>query len=307
LLTVIFSSLNGEKTLASTLAAFCNVKEPSGGWKLIGVDNGSTDSTAEIMHSFKEKLPLQIISVPIRGKNHALNEALKYTEGNLIVFTDDDTIPDPDWLCHLRSQADNNPEYDLFGGNILPHWPRKPDAWILHHVPLGMVFALSPTHLETGPVNNGYVWGPNMAIRTSIFNSGLKFNTKFGPDGSNTYAMGSESELTTRLAKNNVKSWFCKEAKVLHIIRENQMEKSWILQRFFRNGRSFQLSKNHRATDYPKILGVERWMYKKLVNSYIKIIALKILRKTDQIFIEEQSYYRTKGMIYQSKILSKNT
>ena len=306
LITVIFSSFNGERTVGLTLSALCKLTPPEGGWKLIAVDNGSTDATPRIMQSFVERLPLQIITVPTRGKNHALNAALEYIEGELVVFTDDDTLPEKDWLCKLENHAQLQPEYDIFGGVIDPHWPREPDAWILNSVPLGMVYAISDPSLVTGPVNSGCIWGPNMAIRSYLFNQGIRFNTEIGPDGSLNYAMGSESELTNRLANQNVKSWFCSDAKVKHIIRENQMKKSWILQRFFRYGRFFYLSTKDQSSNLPRLFGSERWLYRVLLQCYCQILILRFKGLIRQSFMMQQYLHQTQGMIYQSRLKNKH-
>lgn len=305
MITVIFSSFNGESTVGLTLEALCHLVPPEGGWKLIGIDNGSSDSTARIMGSFKERLPLQILTVPIRGKNYALNEALQYIEGELVVFTDDDTLPEEDWLCKLQAHSRLQPEYGIFGGVIRPHWPREPEAWILNDVPLGMVYAISSPFLTTGPVNSGHIWGPNMAIRTNLFDENINFNTKVGPNGTLNYAMGSEFDLTKRLADKNVKSWFCADARVKHIIRENQMEKSWVLQRFFRNGRFRYLIENKNTSPSPRIFGVERWLYKKMLLCYFHSWILRFRGYKDKAFLIQQTYFHTKGMIYQSKLINR--
>jgi glycosyltransferase involved in cell wall biosynthesis len=94
---------NGADTLPVVLEAYTTLQSPEGDWKLVIVDNGSTDSTNEIIHAFTKRLPLTYAFEPRRGKNRALNTRLASGSGDLIVFTDDDTIPQPDWLKLLRS------------------------------------------------------------------------------------------------------------------------------------------------------------------------------------------------------------
>lgn len=303
MITVVFSSFNGERTLGRTLAALCNLAIPEGGWKLIAVDNGSTDGTADIMKSFVGRLPMQVLTVASRGKNFALNEALKHIEGDLVVFTDDDVIADPQWLCALQDCAKANPDYGVFGGLIIPHWPRAPEAWILNHVPMGMVYAASDPGMKSGPADVGFIWGPNMAIRKTLFDKGLRFNPAVGPDGTAQYAMGSEYEFTRRLAAQGIKSWFCTDAKVEHIVRENQLSKQWILQRFFRHGRSLYLLEDVQHAKAARIFGAERWLYRKMVQSYCKAMCLQLLGQSDRAFLHLQIYHRTKGMIFQSQLL----
>ena len=58
-LTILFSTRNGEKVLPRTLSAYVGLRQPSVSWKLIIVDNGSSNSTPEILKSFQEKLPIE--------------------------------------------------------------------------------------------------------------------------------------------------------------------------------------------------------------------------------------------------------
>ena len=303
LLTVVFSSFNGERTLETTLSAFCQLLAPAEGWKLIAVDNGSADRTMEILQTFAHRLPMQVLSVSSRGKNFALNEAIDHAVGDLVVFTDDDVVPDPDWLCELQDCARAHPECGIFGGPIVPRWPRPPEAWTLKDVPLGMVYASSDPGLKEGPVDVGFIWGPNMAIKRSLFDGGFRFNTTVGPDGTMQYAMGSESELTTRLARNGVKSWFCAAAKVEHLVREYQLSKQWVLQRFFRYGRSLYLFGGVQGSGAARIFGAERWLYRRMWLSLGKALGLRLLGQADRAFICWQTYHQTRGMIFQSRLM----
>ncbi len=301
MLTVIFSSFNGEATVGRLLAACCELDAPLGGWHLIAVDNGSTDRTGTIMRSFAERLPITVLNVARRGKNRALNEAITHARGTLFVFTDDDVIPDRRWLCAFDEAARAHPEYGLFGGAILPRWPRPPDAWLLADVPLGMVYAITDPALRDGEVGNGRVWGPNMAVRRSIFDQGARFCADVGPDGSRLYRMGSETEFTQRLARAGIKAWFCAQARVEHIIREQQLEADWILQRFFRHGRAVYASEKRGATGVATVFAVERWMYGVAIRSRLRALVFRLRNRRRDWFAAMREYHFTRGMIHQAR------
>src|SRR5712691_8767201 len=101
---------DGEKTLPRVLEAHCALQPPQGGWKLLVVDNASTDRTREILSSFAQRLPLTYLFEARRGQNHARNSALSAIAGDLVVFTDDDAIPRRDWLAQMRGAADAHPD-----------------------------------------------------------------------------------------------------------------------------------------------------------------------------------------------------
>jgi glycosyltransferase involved in cell wall biosynthesis len=181
-------------------------------------------------------LPLVLRQEPRPGKNRALNAALPALAGDLVVFTDDDVLPAPDWLRQWRTCADAHPEAAMFGGSVALEWPTPPPAWLRPEaLPFDVLYAqnLRPS----GPCGPHEIYGPNMAVRAGLFGTGLRFAEGVGPDATNPrYAMGSETELLRRLAEAGHRGWFCAEAVVRHIIRPEQMREDWVLARGFRYG-----------------------------------------------------------------------
>jgi glycosyltransferase involved in cell wall biosynthesis len=238
MLTVLTATYNRASTLAEVLRSYVDLEQPEGGWKLVVVDNGGTDSTPQVLEEFRTRLPLLSLVEPRRGKNVALNRGLSEVAGDLIVFTDDDCIPRRDWLQALRRCADSRPDFDIFGGVVLPRWEVTPAPWITAWVPLGPAFAVTDWAGDEGPATPGKIFGSNLAIRASVFASGYRFDESVGPRGS-SYAMGSESELIKRLVKAGVKAWHCPSAVMEHIIRKSQLNREWVLQRAVRFGRGY--------------------------------------------------------------------
>jgi glycosyltransferase involved in cell wall biosynthesis len=303
MITVIFSSYNGERTVGTTLEAFCQLTVPAGGWELIAVDNGSIDSTSAIMQSFLDRLPMRTIIVQDRGKNNAINAALPLAQGDLIVLTDDDVVAEPMWLCELRQCADSHPEIELFGGAIVPRWPRQPEDWILSSVPLGMVYAATDPNLSSGEIEPTRIWGPNMALRQSVFERGLRMNGAVGPDGTEHYAMGSETELTTRLKRMGCRAWFCADARVEHLVRDNQLTRRWILKRFFRIGRSDYLLDYHPGPTRRTIFGVDRWIVRKLAVSLFQAFWYWLMRDMNRALTALTQYYVARGNLHQARLM----
>lgn len=266
MLTVIFATHNGMRTLPTVLDAYLRLQAPKGGWKVIVVDNASTDRSSETVRSFTDRLPLTVISEKKPGKNAALNAALPLVEGDLVVLTDDDTIPAPDWLVRLRSAADDHPNYTIFGGAVLPHWEVPPPEWVVKWVPPEPVFTLTKPSLKDGPVENHVVVGPNMAVRAKVFEDGFLFDPTIGPQGSN-YAMGSETEFVKRLGRHGHAAWHVSTARVEHFIRDFQMTKPWILRRAIRLGRGlYRIGQEESTNALPSWRGVPRYLFKEMAR-----------------------------------------
>ena len=234
--TVLFATRNRRAALPPVLDCLARLTAPEGGWKLLIVDNGSTDGTFELLDGYLDRLPLTVLREPRAGKNRALNAALPHLEGGLIVLTDDDVLPHADWLVCLHQAAREHPRASLFGGTVLPHWSRPRPAWLTEDaVPFSVLYAQQKR--AAGACGCAEIFGPNMAVRRSVFEAGHRFSEAVGPDESRRlYAMGGETEFLRRLEAAGHLGWFVPEAVVGHIIRPEQLDEAWILQRAYRYG-----------------------------------------------------------------------
>lgn len=232
-LTVLFATHNGAHTLPRMLATLQALESPEGGWKVIAVDNGSTDETSTILKESVRRLPLTIVHEPRPGKNIALNAGLALSEGDIVALTDDDVILPRNWLVAIQSVAAQNPAYSIFGGAIFPVWEESPPDWFLQCATKGW---LAWTDLPEGPCPARSVWGPNMAVRSAVFLD-HKFSEGIGPNGTAKYATGSDIEFTAQAARRRHKCWHSHAAPVGHLIRPFQLTREWLLQRAYNQGR----------------------------------------------------------------------
>lgn len=279
MLTVLLATRNRVTILRQTLEAFCRLQAPSSGWKLVIVDNGSTDQTPAVLASFANRLPLHAVCEPAGGKNSALNTGLSLVEGDLTVFTDDDAFPQTDWLVELRNAADAQPTYSLFGGRIVPRWESPPPPWV-QWLEQGPVYALTDPSMTEGPVPPFLVFGPNMVVRTAVFQSGVHFDPSIGPQNS-SYPMGSETELLLRLGQSGHKAWHVPTAVVEHFIRDSQLRQSWVLKRAIRYGRGrFRLDYMRKYRTYPSWFGVPRTFFRQIFEQ--EKIMIKAWLRSDQ-------------------------
>ncbi|MBD5385734.1 glycosyltransferase family 2 protein [bacterium] len=91
-LSIIIPCYNVGEYIGNTLDSI--LKQTDKSWEVIAVDDGSTDNTLDILHSFsKDNSRIKVITQNNSGVSIARNEGLKLATGNYVYFLDgDDTI-----------------------------------------------------------------------------------------------------------------------------------------------------------------------------------------------------------------------
>jgi glycosyltransferase involved in cell wall biosynthesis len=305
-LTVLLATKNRAQILGDVLESYCALQLPETGWKVVVVDNGSRDNTSAVIAAFATRLPLHAVREPRPGKNTALNAGLELAEGDLVVLTDDDAFPSPDWLVQLRKAADERPAYSMFGGAVIPRWEVPPPIWV-RWIAAGPVFTLTEPGLPEGPIEPRDIFGPNMAVRSCVFQAGTRFDAAIGPSGSD-YAMGSETELMLRLHQQGHKAWHVSASVVEHFVRKEQLETRWVLQRGIRFGRG-----KYRLFDRDQNAGAISWRGVPL-HFYRRALKQAVLAAFSWVFMREKSLFQARwrynvfrGEIAEARDLARQT
>ncbi len=310
MLTIIFATFNGGDTLGQMLHRLCELTPPPVAYEILMVNNGSTDATVDIAQVFVDKLPLKILNENRRGKNRALNHGLAHAQGDLLLFTDDDVLPDKDWMVKVWKCAEEHREVDLFGGRILPFWQVQPPVDFLNSVPLTAAYGITPAELPEGPVPAGAIWGANMFVRKRVFEKGFRFDEHVGP-GPGNYIMGSETEFNLRLASHGYATWYCPEAIVQHIILQHETTKKWLKKRACKFGKG-NYTRNHEETNEGQIttflgfqLNFPRWMIRKFISEWLQTIRCQLVGDSSEELRHLWSAYGYWGYMTQSWIHNK--
>ena len=171
-ISVIVATRNRRAALTEFLGALEALKAPAP-WDLVVADNGSTDGTAELLADAATRMPLVSVYEPRVGKSRALNLAMSRAQGEIFLFTDDDAIPDAQWLSALIFAAMDHPNANVFGGKVLVQSDTLP-LWIANSYNLKTMLA-SEQNLGDQICwfeKNRYPVGPNLAVRRRCLNSG---------------------------------------------------------------------------------------------------------------------------------------
>jgi glycosyltransferase involved in cell wall biosynthesis len=97
--SVIIPTYNAADKVGECLKALEKQKFPRENYEIIVVDDGSNDSTAEIVRIYD----VQYCYQNNRGPAAARNKGAEMAKGDFILFTDSDCIPDENWIKEMFS------------------------------------------------------------------------------------------------------------------------------------------------------------------------------------------------------------
>jgi glycosyltransferase involved in cell wall biosynthesis len=137
--SVVIPTYNKARYLELSLASWCHQRFED--HELVIVDDGSTDSTQDVLRKFTGRLPIHCVNGDHSGRAATRNKGLQACRGSLVIFVDDDRIVPADFVAAHVNAHDSHPgplvvlgwEYDL-----LVDLPVVAD----HSLPLRMVMRL---------------------------------------------------------------------------------------------------------------------------------------------------------------------
>ena len=99
MISIIIPAYNAAETIGACLAALLCQTGLAERYEVIVVDDGSTDGTAEVVRH--TPAPVRLVTQPHRGAAAARNRGAVAAEGEILLFTDADCRPRPDWAAEM--------------------------------------------------------------------------------------------------------------------------------------------------------------------------------------------------------------
>jgi glycosyltransferase involved in cell wall biosynthesis len=259
--TVAICTWNRAGLLDQTLTRMRALCIPDGvDWELLVVNNNCTDDTDAVIARHSEMLPIRRIFEPRQGLSIARNAAVAAARGELILWTDDDVLVDPDWLAAYVAAARRWPDAGYFGGEITPWYEADPPRWIEPNLPRlqGMLVVRQLGDEEKAFEGPEFPYGASMAFRRSILER-FPFDPKIGYVGDRKM-QGDETWLLTRLDRMGVQGVWVPSAKVRHFIPKERATVRFMEEYFYWHGRT--LARLELYPEVPRLWGVPRYLYR---------------------------------------------
>ena len=281
-ISILIATADRPDQLADTLRGLAECRLPDVEIELIVADNGVDRGTEQVCREADALLRVRYLAVPERGKTIALNQAVEVATGEMFVFTDDDVEFDPAWLVELWRAVGDEPAHVLFGGRVIPVWPDGCPRRLDGSAFIAPLYTLVDRGDEPGPLAGFRPFGPNMAIRRSVFDRGLRFDPGLGPGSAGGVTMGDETEIARQLEALGETAVYVPTSKVFHRVRPDQLSLCWQLARGVRYGRLLTHLNGRPAG--PRVLGIPRWLYRDAVVGLASAAGFAVLGKRQLAF-----------------------
>lgn len=286
--SVIVATYNRCDELAVTLDGLSRVRTPHA-WQVIVVDNNSTDRTRHVVQAAARHFPapLQYVFEARQGKALALNTAIQHAQGDILLFTDDDAIVEPDWLERANAALlETGAAY--VGGRVLPRWERPRPAWMPEgRSRLWAVIALldfGPDRAAFGRGTAGWPLGVNMAVRADVFRRHqIWWDNRYDRSGKTLRGAG-QREWCLRVRAAGLEGVYTPDMVVHHLVPAERLTKDYFRRWFYWYGISRAILYQHRgfdmegldeqtpATAVPHVAGVPRYMLKSAARHLLGLL-----------------------------------
>ena len=187
MITIIIPTYNRKVLLKKCINSLINQSYKD--FEIIVVDDGSTDGTKDLIKNYEQ---IRYLRQENKGPGNARNLGIKNAGGSIIAFTDDDCIPDKDWLKNALHYFDDPAVIGVEGKTLKKG-------------------KLTPTSIPIINEYGGKYSTCNMFYRLSLLKEIGGFDKRFR-------FSGEDSNLARRALKKG-KIVFAKDVKVVHPVK----------------------------------------------------------------------------------------
>jgi GT2 family glycosyltransferase len=186
----------------------------------------------------------------------------------LLALTDDDVVPEPQWLERLHAAADETGA-DFVAGRILPRWEVAPPHWMspaLYGVLATPDSGNCRLPIEPGANGNVMPIGANMAVRAHVIARVGGLRTDLGKLAG-TLRTGEDHEFFLRMLRAGCRGIYEPTALVRHWVPRERLERSYCRRWLYENGRDVARIETLHATTHRRFLGVPRYLWRQAATS----------------------------------------
>ena len=263
MLSLIVCTYNRDKYLYGALQRIAENGYPVDAYEIVLVNNMSTDNTESECQRFQNDYPdidFRYFLETQQGLSFARNRGIQESRGDTLVFLDDDSYIQPNYLINLQHQLEVCPDADAFGGKIDPVFESGEAPKWLSKWNYSWVSAIDMGDNVCQFKGKAFPIGANMGIKKAMLSKIGVFNTELGRSKKNLMG-GEEKDLFERIRQQGGNIYYFPDVAVQHVIPPSRTTIDYVK----RLGEGVGMSERIRT------LAVSKWKYlKRLLSELVK-------------------------------------
>jgi glucosyl-dolichyl phosphate glucuronosyltransferase len=214
-------------------------------FEVIVVDNGSADETAEVVRGFcGQGRNVSYVREERAGLSFARNTGVRQSRAEIVAFTDDDAVPDPQWIERIAARYESlDDKVAVLGGEVRPIWEASRPDWLTNSLlrPLSAGLLWSPTARTL----RGEEWlvEVNIAYRKARLIEFGGFAENLGRVGD--VLLSGEGCINLLMARAGLHVFYDPNILVGHHIPATRLTRAWFRRRYFWQGVSMNRVYNY--------------------------------------------------------------
>ncbi len=228
MLSVILCTYNRERYIYNVLESIA--AGGYGDYEIVLVNNNSTDGTEGECQRFAKEHPevkMRYCVERQQGLSYARNRGIRESQGDVLVYVDDDALVNREYLQTYADFFERNGEAVAAGGPIIPRYDgcEEPD-WMSHYTRQLITGKLYLGDKEREFPGEAFPGGGNAAYRKSVFDTVGLFNTDLGRKG-NSLIGAEEKDLFDKMTSNGMKFYYLPTAILYHLIPPKKLTQDY--------------------------------------------------------------------------------
>jgi len=179
-------------------------------------------------------------------------------------MTDDDVIPDKNWLVEYENLSNTKNEYSVFLGQIKPYWLKTPPEWLKRLAEKGRSCGCTNGDAVDGEITFHAAKGANMGVRRAVLDK-VAFREDLWIAGKNQVG-GEDTDFVRQAVEHGFKLWFSKKISLQHIVKPHEITMLAVCKRYFRIGRSISAVTTNSTENEKLLFGYPRWIVFSLIK-----------------------------------------
>lgn len=233
--SVIVCCYNSESRIELTLQHLIGQRvDPSLGWEIIVIDNGSNDGTSRTASSFllnhANSIQWKVVAEPRPGLSNARKRGFDEARFNIVLMVDDDNSLAPNYIDGIWTAFIENPQAGMVGGMGVAKLENEAPTWFKTY---DYCFAVGP---QTKPSSSGieYLYGAGLALRMDVLEQirAAGFESLLSDRIGNSLMSGGDTELCFAYRMAGYKLIYRPELTFIHHLSSDRINWSYLRRLF---------------------------------------------------------------------------